>query len=552
MSEITLKNGKAITPKGKRRKKKNHLKRFFITLGVIVILLPLIFIAIIFALFYDEGHKDIKVRDNYPITEIFSDIVTHSLDETTSSKNIRLRITEDQINQLFYDALYEVGGKIKIVDNMYIEIKNNRYVFVTELNLYNFFKTRLFITTKLTANDDKIEFKIDDLQLGRMTGLDNVARFILKHVSLPDINKKIHEAGFNMNVDIANLVINYPMDKLYDDLFKMVNTGASEFATLLKAVMTLNEISTFIPYSDRALEFDIDLQKMTPTSALHHIDNYVMPNGYLDTLLVNSMDKVKNYLENGIISEEHSTVVGKYYVIGFDYLSPSEQEIITNYLSNSAFTPATGTYTYEIPTSENLHVIALNELNSQIASHANPIVLSLNTDQIDRALSQARAIGNIFVLTSKDEENHYTANYIGIDRVTSFTDTTDNSLYIGLSVNFNGYDTMISLKTKKDDDYTAFAKTRFLVENMYVGDHQVSEECKNAFVELISNSIGEAAFDNVISFEPIAGNLYLNVDLSELLISHGITEAMGYNVGFDLGTQTATNPGALMLWAEHS
>ena len=548
MAEITLKNGKAIAPKSKK-KKKNPVARFFVFLLVFILLLPVILIGLVFALFYDEGHKKINVRDDYPINEVFNDIITRSLDNTKTDAKLRLRLNEDQINQVLYDALYKSGNRIEIVDNMYLEIRSNSYVFVTELNLYNFFKTRLFITTKLKTTDEKLIFKITDLKLGRMNKLDDVARFIMKHVSLPDINKKIHDAGFHMNIDIANLVIDYPIDMLYEDLFNMVNTGASQYASLLKEILTLNDLSELLPYSNRALEFAVDLEKMRPTSALHHIDEYVMPNGYLDDLLSTSMNKVAQYLDDGIISNEHSTMVGKYYVVGLDNLTSSEKSIINSYLENPSFAPATDTYDYQIPSEENLYNIVIEQVTEQLISHVNPIEVTLTTDQIDRALSQAKAIGNVFVLTSRNIDNVHIANYIAIDRVTSIVDTEDDSLFLGLSVNFNGYPTMLTLKTKMDFTYSNFADARFIVENMYVGDYVIGEECREEYMQLISNAISEGAFDDTFTFGIEAGNLYLKINLNNLLYGQGITEASGYTVDYVFNTQTASTPGSLTIRA---
>lgn len=547
MGQITLKNGKPI--KQKQKKKKSFWARFFIVVGALIVLTPIIFVVTFYALFYDDAHKNIKVREDYPIEEIFNDVVAKSLDDTVTNKKIRLRVTEDQVNQLFYDGLYKSGGKIQIVDNLYVEIKENSYVFVTELNLYNFFKTRLHVTTQLKVTDDAIIFRISNLKLGRVEGLDNLAKFILQHSNLPDVNKKIHEAGFNMNFDLVNLAINYPLDKFYEDIFKKVNLENNEFATMLKEMISSNEFATLIPNSDKALEYAINLENMRPTEALHHISGYTIPEGYLTSLLNNSMEKVATYLTSGVIQRKDATTVGKYYVVGYDHLSSEEKATIDGYLTESTFTPASGTYSYEIPATENLYYIANQQVMEQVAIFANPIVVDFKTNQIDRALSTADVIGYTYVTTYRDEENNFTANYIAIDRITTFVDAANNRLFVGLSVNFNGYQTMLTLKTAFDFTYSSFADARFVVEGMYLGDYEIGEECKEQFMEFITNAILEGAFGDTFTITAESGNIYIKINLSTLLSGYGITESAQYSVAYEFTPQSATTPGALRMIA---
>lgn len=549
MAEVTLKNGQPVPPRRKRRK--SVAARIIIALLVVFIGIPLLLVGLIFALFYDSVHTPIKYRLNYPNEEVFNDIITHSLDYTESLHQMRFRVTEDALNQLFHNVIYNDEDELifDVVNNLYVKINNSNYTFALELNLYGFFRTRVFLTTKLEVTEDVVIFKVVDLRVGRVGKLNNLSKILTKFFQLPDFNKLLQDNGFHMELDIANLSLKYPRDRLFEDLSTSLGESASGYLNLFTEVMFNDNFTTIIPNSEKAIELCVNLESMRPTSEIYHITGYEMPQGYLDELLPNSINKVKGYLETNAIAYEDADAVANYYVKGYEHLDSGYKSKVNNYLSSHAIDEATDTYDYDIPNSDNLATIAGSQL-SHYPSGASYYEVTFNTDQIDRALAQAGAIGTTILFKSKEEDGTYTLNYIALDRVTNVIDAGNDCFFLTLSLNLNGYDVGLSLKTAFDHSYDIYGKARFILEDMYVGDVAISDECKEFFMDMITDAIQDSAADNVVSLETSSGKVYLKIDLVDILTAHDVTEEEGYVTSYEMVAQTATEPGTLFFKAQ--
>lgn len=547
MNDITFKNGVAIPQK--RKRKKSAGKRVLIALLIIFIGIPALLVGLVYILFYDSSHQKIKVRAEYPTQEVFNEIVTHSFDYAESDHMLRMRLTEKSLNQIFYNVLHESGKKIDIIKNLYVKINNTHYVFCVEIDLHGYFKTKLEISTKLTINSEKLIFKVADVKLGKVNGLDALVKWILGKLDLPDVNKVLHDAGFNMNFNLKDLSLNYPKENFFQDLGNTMEGSASDYMALFMEIMSNELFTTIIPNKEKAVELEIKLENMRPTSALYNIEDYVVPEGYLDTIITNSVNHVKTYLDNKIISPDDANVVANYYVSGYDYLSDNDKQIIDSYLSiTPGIEAATNTYNYDIPPEDDLVNIAVSQISSQGAL-ADNYVVEFDTNQIDKALSQATSIGETVIFKSYDEEDIYTVNYITMDRVSNVIDSTNNIFYIALSMNFNGYSAIISLDTRLVEDYSDFGKARFKVENMYLGDEPLSEDGKNHFLNIVRDVIDDNVFGGIAQFIDDGNNQYLMINLTNLLALNGITSANGYTTSFELLEQTSTTPGKIKFRA---
>ena len=548
MSEITFKNGVAIPQK--RRKKKSVGKRILIAILIIFIGIPALMVGLVYAFFYDSSHQNIKVRKNYPTQEVFNEVVTHSFDYAPSDNMLRMRLTEKALNQIFYNVLFESGKKIDVIKNIYVRINDSSYVFHVEMDLYGYFKTKLEVTTKLTVTTDKLVFKVTGVKLGRLNGLDKFAKWVMGKIDLPDVNKTLHDAGFNMNFDLKNLTLNYTKDDFFQDLGNTLEGTSSDYMTLFLEIMMNDEFTTILPNNEKAIELQIDLENMRPTAATYHIDNYVVPQGYLDSIITNSVNHVKTYLDNKIINPDDANTVAHYYVSGYDYLSASEKSVIDSYLSiTPGIETATNTYSYDIPTEESLNSIVASQLASQ-GIGANNYVVELTTNQIDRALSQATSIGETVIFKSYDEDEVYTVNYLTMDRITSVVDVVDNVFFIALSMNFNGYDVVLSLNTQYVEGDTEFGKVRFEIKDMFLGDERLSDEGKEHFLKIVKDMINDGVFGGLGSLIIDGEKMYLLINLTNILNSAGITSSAGYSTSFELLQQTATTPGKIKFRAD--
>ena len=526
--------------------------KLIIILVSVILGIPILLIGLVFILFYDSSHKVINVRSDYPMSEVFNDMMVDSLDNTVTNKEINIRLTQDALNQLLYNAVQDNAGVASnVIRGFYVEITDTNYNFIFEADALGFFKTKLTLASKLTIDDDTITFAITGIKLGRVGGFDSIAKSILDKVDDADLNHAFSSSGVRMKVDLKNLKISYALSDFYEDLQNAVTGDGGAYFNIFTEMVTSSQITTFSPNKNKAFEVTVDLDKLTATKDTYGLASFTNKAGYLSVLANNAVDLVTTYLDQGKISRDNTQPVTKYYVVGYDHLTSSEQNAVYPYLDNGTIAPASSTYTYDVPNDENLRNIAKDQIQSQVLSLSNPVNVRFTTDQIDRALSQSNIIGSFTTLTSKDEEGHHKVNYVTISRV-SVVVGADNSLFFVVTTDINGYETQISLKTVVDNEADPeFATIKFKVSDMYLGSYKVSDHTKSTFMELITQSIDNGAFGDTVLFKADSTGIYVELTLKDLFASYGIIDGMGYETSFAMSTNEANNPGWLQISASH-
>ena len=517
-----------------KTKKKSLFSRIFIPLLVIFVIVPSCLIGLTYALFYDPTHTNIPVREYYPTEEVINDVLVHSLDNTVADKEMRIRLTEDAINQVFHNVIEEAGSSVQGVNNFYVRITKNQYVFVFELDFNGWFQTRAFFYTHLKVTSEKVIFQIDNVKVGRVGKLNYMTKVFAAGDKLPDVSKILRDHGFHMTFDLYNLAFIYPIDKLVEDLGSHSGGGTSEYLILLKEMLLNHNFVELYPYKEKAIEADLLLYNMRPDETLYNIEGYQMPQGYLNFIMANAVTKTKNYLEANTITSNDAEAVFNYYVQGYDHLSSMQKDKVNPYLG--VISDATDTYNYSIPDDEHLDNIVTDQLSAYFPGDSH-IEASITTNQVDRALSEADNIGQSTLFKAKSEAYEFTCNYVTFDRFTSIVDSVNQSLFLTVSVNFNGYDIGITLKTTLSSD-SSYGVAKFHIDGFYLGNDMMSNDAFDQFVSLLSSAVSSESFGGTISIVDEGDEKFLVFDIKDMLNGAGITEAEGYSTTFQVLNQT--------------
>ncbi len=433
------------------------------------------------------------------------------------------------------------------MNNFFVQITDTHYVFILEADLDGWFKTRVMLFTSLKIDDEKALFKISNLRIGRVNHFDNIPKLFFKVFKVPDINKLFHDHGFHMNFDLKNLAISYAFEDLATDLASAMGSGANEYATILKEMIVNRTFVDYLPNHEKAIEADLKLNKMRPTEELYNVSGYVMPEGYLETPMADAIAKTKLYLEDSTIQPKDAQAVLNYYVQGYDHLPANYKTAVDPYLSSIA--PASNAYNYVIPDSDNLETI----IGQQLMSHTpldTEVVIKLTTNQVDRALSGTDTIGNslLFKAKSGDVPPVYTCNYVTFNRINCVVDSTTQSIFFTVSIDFNHYNIGLSLKATLESQ--EYGKAKLHLDNFYIGNEEVSEESVNQLVTMLTNMIGEGAVGDTISLD--TEGHYAIFNIKDNLESAGFTEAAGFSTSFVVDPQTSSTPGTLRFVATKS
>ena len=540
MSEITYKGNQPVPPNTKRRRHASPLKVLLIIFLVIFIIIPGIIVGTIYACFYDNSHKDISHKEDYPNQEVFNAVLADSFNYTKTEHKARIRLTEENLNQLLYNSIKDLSSASGVIKNLYVDITDSSYDFVMEVNAIGIFQTRLILSTKLEIDDTNITFKISDVTLGRIHGMQNLLGFVQRFIQLPDLNEAFSGSGLNIKVDLASLSLTYAIEDFNNDIMKMVG-DSEEIGSLLKEMLNNTELRSFIPYSSEAIELSLNLEKMRSTATTYGIEEYVIPNGYLTSYAYAASQKVNGYLDSSTITVEDAEEVTKYYTIGLDHLSDDEKTIVNGYLDASKIEEATDTYDFKVKEEDKIDYIASKQLAEQSDKiiALEDVTIELTTSQIDKIFKESDIFKTIMVFTGKGSDDHYKTNYIAINRMTSTI--KDNNLFITISVDFNGYDINVTLKSVRDTSYSEEAAVRFVVDKMYLGDQAISDETTSVLTNLLTSTIETASFDGKFKMETDeSGKIYITLNLKEAFGDDPIMSPLMSSFNFSYSSESNT------------
>ena len=549
MGEIVLKEG---TQTPKKKKGMPGFFKFLIIFICVIVGLAVLLVAVAFICFYDNSHKEVPVKADYETSEVFNEVMVDSLDRTKADKEINFKLVEGQLNQIIYNAFKDKPEVTEYIKNFYVEANDGTFNFNIEASALNFVKSKLVLTTTLEVTEDVMTFKVTNIKLGKINGLQGMVGLITQYVPISDINNSLASAGIHMEINLGNLTITYALNDFYNDILHLMGDGSdSSFMSIFKEIIGHDELRTIDATGDNIFALHVDLAKLAVSETTVGIADYHTPNGYFDELAPQIITDVKTLLNHGVISESNATAVANYFLGGDVLLSTSEQTAIQPYKSNAEFNSyAYGRYDYTVDPSEGLKANVKSQIISQMPT--NSINIEVETSDLDNMFKTSTALGKLTLfLRDKNkgvsDTKDYKINFVNIDRISTVFDESRKNMELILSINFNGQVGNITLKCTKQSTDAGFGVLKLDISDIYLGDIAVSAETKASFVSLISDAMGTGSFDSLITIDT---DNVMTINLKSTLDENGVLEALGYQTSFAFSANTATEAGGLIIHAD--
>lgn len=530
------------------KKRMPGILRFLIGFLVTILIIVVLLVSALYICFFDNGHKNVNVRGDYDNAEVFNEVLVDSLDDTKTTKKMRIAITEDQINQLLYNAFKDKTEINEYVKNIYVEAKDGQYDFVFEANAKNIFLTRMILHAHLQVTNEQLAFKVDDVKLGRISGIQNMLGIIEKFIPIPDLDSALQSSGLKLHFDIHNLIISYNLNDFYDDLINLMG-GESDYTTIFHELIAKEYLRTIGAFDENFFEIDINIDQLQLTDATHGITGYTVQDGYFNEAIDKTRTNVISLLNSGEIKEADTDIVSRYFIGENALLDTSEQNIIATYKDAGVFTSYASEipyYDYEGDSSENLKQVAAEQILPQNPLVNDHVEVVFDSAMIDDMFKTSTALGKINTFVRNQGTNSvkdYKLNFVVVDRISTLI--KNNSAYFVLSLNFNGYSGQMTLKTTKiDDPSLGFGVMHLRIDDMYLGNEKVSENTKEKFLDIVSSALTSGAFDDRFT---VNGNIF-QLDLKKTLDENGVLESIGYSTTFYLEDLNA--PGAIKVCAD--
>lgn len=239
-----------------------------------LICLVLIFIVTIMILLSGSGNNPpLEAYKNNDTTE---NIITNSLNESLTKMkdtySIDLSLDSDKLNNIIFNVIRDyfnsdydpingqtdkekyinsflsipsnvplVGGKELILKNAYVEFDNDKLIFNSDIDLFGFIKSRIYIEMTLNSDKDSIYLAINKLKLGKISMLNKNNTFALSiyksFLDIEAINSTLKEKNIPLTIDCDNLKIICLKKDLKNYIKNLVNTD-DEFAKEFISIIT--------------------------------------------------------------------------------------------------------------------------------------------------------------------------------------------------------------------------------------------------------------------------------------------------------------------------
>ena len=329
--------------------KKHHLWGLWIPL-IVIFSLVVVPVGIVAVLFYDSHHVQTGIEgEPTDSNKLFSTIMTDMFDgcRKESKQTIDIKITQTDLNQLLYNAMYSTTHKedsplkqfsVQILDN-------NKYIFDLEISSFNILKTHLILEATVSGdnalgNGEKgFIFNITNMKVGRLSGLQGVLPWLTNTTNI-DLSNIFSSAGLNMKFDIDNLRLTYSYQDFANDLSNLAKSSDPLFINIFSNFFT-QEMVTFTHYEDSHINGTIPMDDFKENPAYTNSSaNYVRrPDVDGIPFLTYVSNQVQSMIDNNIIANDENVTSNartaiKFLAFGDDYLETAEKSYIDTIYSS--------------------------------------------------------------------------------------------------------------------------------------------------------------------------------------------------------------------------
>lgn len=304
-----------------------------------LICLVLIFIVAIMILLSGSGNN--PPLESYKNNDTTENIITNSLNESLSKMkdtySIDLSLDSDKLNKIIFNVIRDyfnsdydpingqtdkekyinsflsipsnvplVGGKELILKNAYVEFDNDKLIFNSDIDLFGFIKSRIYIEMALNSDKDSIYLAINKLKLGKISMLNKNNTFALSiyksFLDIEAINSTLKEKNIPLTIDCDNLKIICLKKDLKNYIKNLVNTD-DEFAKEFISIITDEKYDMLnASINDNSLNISLSLENLKTDDLL--VDESIKKEIDKDSFITN---KTQNLLLSTLTKENRIT-----------------------------------------------------------------------------------------------------------------------------------------------------------------------------------------------------------------------------------------------------
>ncbi len=543
-----------------------YIKRIFITLVVIVLVIAVPVVAV-FGCLYVTDDTVVEVDEDFDIDDYTSKMMSRSVDNTEDTGRINFEITQETLNSFLLSTIdtYLTDEVSNYIYNLYIEIDDDQYKFVVDLQ-YSFFKTQIILFASLNdvreAEDPSeyyFEFAITGLKLGRINGLDNLAKNILSQIDLgTTLQDALNIYNIHAQIDLENLNIIYTYADLIDDIETLTYSTLSSSAEELQDIQLYFDILHEFMY-DGLLDFDfyqghamhlyMDLEALSSYN-----ESKLLLNLDIDTLVKERVETL--YDNNPDLAEGNVIDYFNFFFHGYDYVDSDTQTLVKNTDFSCLGTDFNAT-TYEGLLNHDIVSIEDNLTNQVIAdpiSFATNITtgadafLTIDESAINDTVQSLDDFMGYTQLLHRFDDGELVCNYITVSEF--YIDLKEDGADIVVGVSVNGYTIFVVLSTSIQQSDTNPYELQFVIEDITIGSLDHASELKQAMITVLQYALNSNSNLGIGSYEENGETVYyFAVDFSTAIDDtyQALIESSGRELEFRV--ENSDEGGVIELWS---
>ena len=539
------------------------MKKFFITLAILLVVFIVLPVALAFILFFDTGKMKVTYNESFSKEEMSKALVVDSLDNAATDKVAKFTVSEADVNNIIHSAIKDNADFNKYITQLAVDITEDSYV-INLSGKFAFFETRAKLTAELSkmyvshrgSEEPAYVFTIKGMSLGRITNLKDVVMFFLKQF-LTNSTLDTLTANLKLHTDLdGGRIVIYASDlrEMINNAVTGENGGVSEFYfTFINDFLDHNLIE-FKFYDNDAFTVNIKLDKLTGNDyGEGEYVYYGMP--YENTLTKLTINGVEKKLSLDVIREAIVSLLDD-ELITADQMGPVSDYLFHGY--NGANAPACALTSIGINNKEayqGFNLVAASSIDERFKESVADFdgysilqdsfdIVNLNESDINDYLKTRNIFGDKYFLHREIENGKHKVNYIALDN--AYINFLEDGAIFSAGLNINGLETTITMPMLLDEDNSAGLKLVYDPEPLYFGatpEDGMQLTLEDDTQKVIFNTLKDAMNGNddksftfsedgklTIDFGTIVDDAIDNIDNSKLAYKEFLTNNAEYEL----------------------
>ena len=487
------------------KKPKKKMKKWPIVLLISLLLIIVLPIALVYIFIYDPNTKNIDLKPNVTMQSIGNRIMVDSLDKAEKDNKIHIQATEEDMDNVLHFGM-EKAGKNPVIKKAYLYVNENRYNFYVDLDL-TVLKTRVKVFTTMEESEDKssFNFKINDITLGQVSGLNGPMSGLLKRIVNGEmVTSFIKSAGLSLKFDSEKMLLIYDKSDIMKDITSLTGNSSDSLYFNIMDTMLTQEMFKFDINKSTFIEGDVDLSLLETNDLVTDDEAHlkIQPSEVVSEV----KDKLVTMVNEGDLepNDQNLKTAFKFLFNGYQTLTDEQKE----YIDDIDFTLV------DIDENSEYKGFNLSETATQLVEkmkttvdthalvHDHSLdVCYLSEEDVNNYAAGRNIVGHTTLLHRLGEDGKYKINFITIDNFyinlyTPITGPRTGEMIAEMvcKINVNGFHTSLTFDTTLDEQNEEANCMVFNVDQIKFGSIG-AENLKDDFFAIIDDALNGAGSD---------------------------------------------------------